>query len=179
MPDYEGIQLFGFVENMIHGVLEGPPDTFYENGFFQFTLIYPIETYPFKPPQFYFKTKIFHTNIDQFGLVSVDILQDQWTTFITLGKIIISVQSLLGDPNPDVFVNEEAAKLYKENLSEYEKTVRKNTSEFANFETVQNDLKKLNFKMELVSSLIKFVKFIKKNIYIKCLIINKNNKKNI
>ncbi len=82
-------------------------------------------------------------------MVSVDILKDQWTTFITLGKIIISVQSLLGDPNPDDFVNEEAAKLYKENLSEYEKTVRKYTSEFANFETVQNDLKKLNFKMEL------------------------------
>ena len=148
-PDYEGIQFFGFVENMIHGILEGPPDTFYENGFFQFTLIYPIETYPFKPPQFYFKTQIFHPNIDQYGLVSVDILQDKWAIYMSLGKIIQSVQSLLEDPNPDDFVNEEANKLYKENLSEYEKTVRKYISEFANFETVQNDLKKLNFKMEL------------------------------
>ena len=85
-PDYEGIQLFGFVENMIHGVLEGPPDTFYENGFFQFTLIYPIEAYPFKPPQFYFKTQIFHPNIDQYGLVSVDILQDKWAIYMSLVK---------------------------------------------------------------------------------------------
>jgi len=53
-----------------------------------------------------------------------------------LNHIIISVQSLLDDPNPDDFVNEEAAKLYKDNLSEYEKTVRKYTSEFANFERV-------------------------------------------
>ena len=30
-----------------------------------------------------------------------------------------------------------------------EKTVRKYTSEYANFEIVQNELKKLNFKMEL------------------------------
>ena len=66
-----------------------------------------------------------------------------------LGKIIQSVQSLLDDPNPDDFVNEEAAKLYKENLSEYEKRVRKYTAEYANFETVQNALKNFDFKMEL------------------------------
>ena len=66
-----------------------------------------------------------------------------------MGKIIQSVQSLLYDPNPDDFVNEEAAKLYKENLSEYEKTVRKYIAEYANFESIQNDLKKFDFKMEL------------------------------
>ena len=145
----EGFHLFDFIENTLYGVLEGPPDTDYENGFFHFKIIYP-DGYPLEaPPKFYFMTKIFHPNIDEFGKVSIDILQVKWCPALILDKIIYSIQSLLDDPNPDEFVNEKAAKLYKENKSEYEKTIRNYTSKYANFETVQNELKKLNFKMEL------------------------------
>ena len=63
-------------------------------------------------------------------------------------KIIYSVQSLLDDPNPYVFVNESAAKLYKENIKEYERVVRKYASDYANFDAVQKELKKMNFEME-------------------------------
>ncbi len=66
-----------------------------------------------------------------------------------MDKIIYYVKSLLFDPNPYSFLNGNAAILYKENKSEYEKTVRNYTSKIANFETVQNELKKINFKMEL------------------------------
>ena len=108
------------------------------------------EDYVFKPPKFFFRTKIFHPNIDEFGLVSVDILREQWSPAIyPFNKIIISVQSLLDDPNPNDFVNEKAAKLYKENKHEYEQTVKQYTSKYANFEAVQKELEKLNFKMEL------------------------------
>ena len=62
---------------------------------------------------------------------------------------VYSVQSLLDDPNADVFVNKEAAKLYKENKDAYENTVKEWTFKYANFDKVKNDLKKLNFKMEL------------------------------
>ena len=148
MLDCEGFQIFGLIENVIYGVLQGPPKTSYENGFFKFMITYSNDR-PFKSPKFYFKTKIFHPNIDQYGLVSVDKLQDNWSPALTLNIIIIYIQSLLDDPNPDDFVNEEAAKLYKGNRLEYEKTVRKYTSEFANFERVQNDLKELDYKMEL------------------------------
>ena len=145
----EGFQIFGLIEQSIFGILEGPPDTIYENGFFLFMIKYTND-YPFKPPKFYFQTKIFHPNIDELGNVSVDILQyDNWNPLLSLGKIILSVQSLLDDPNPDIFVNENAAKLYKENKTEYENTVRKYTSEYANFKIIQTELKKANFKMEL------------------------------
>ena len=66
-----------------------------------------------------------------------------------MDKNIYYVKSLLFDPNPYSFLNGNAAILYKENKSEYEKTVRNYTSKIANFETVQNELKKINFKMEL------------------------------
>ena len=148
MLDCEGFQIFGLIDNVIYGVLQGPPETSYENGFFKFMITYPNE-YPFKPPKFEFKTKIFHPNIYQNGFVTVGILKDCWSPELTLYKIIFCIRSLLYAPDFYGFVNEEAAKLYKGNRLEYEKTLRKYTSEFANFETVQNDLKKLNFKMEL------------------------------
>jgi len=47
-----------------------------------------------------------------------------------------------------IFVNESAAKLYKENIEEYERVVRKYVSDYANFDSVQKELKKKNFEME-------------------------------
>lgn len=144
----QGYQIFGLIGDNLYGVLEGPPQTFYEYGYYYFIIIIPAD-YPLKTPKFYFQTKIFHPNIDEFGLVSVDILQDYWSPAqCRFEKIIYSVQSLLDDPNPEVFVNESAAKLYKENIKEYERVVRKYASDYANFDAVQKELKKMNFEME-------------------------------
>ena len=144
----EGYQVFGLIDNKLYGVLEGPPNTIYENGFFQF-MMELHKNYPFNPPKFFFQTKIFHPNIyEDSGLVSVDILQNEWNMALTFDTIIYSVQSLLDDPNIYIFVNEKAAKLYKENKKAYEKTVREWTNKYANFNIVQNELKKYNFQME-------------------------------
>ena len=131
----------------LYGVLEGPPNTIYENGFFQFMMQFPTD-FPLKPPKFIFQTKIFYPNIDSDGVVSVDILRANWSPALQkFANIIYSVQSLLDDPNADEFVNKEAAKLYKENKDAYENTVKEWTFKYANFDKVKNDLKKLNFKL--------------------------------
>ena len=76
---------------------------------------------------------------------------DQWSPAISrFEKIIYSVQSLLDDPNPDDFINEEAAKLYKEDKIRYNRTVREYTSLYANYSKFKEDVKKLNLKLQTV-----------------------------
>ena len=86
----EGFQIYGIIGNKLIGVMECPPGTAYENGFFLFDIMINQE-YPFKFGKFYFKTKIFHPNIDENGLLSLDIIQDQWAPSLSFDKVIISI----------------------------------------------------------------------------------------
>ena len=130
----------------MYGVLMGLQDTPYENGFFLFILKY-YNDYPFRRPHFRFLTKMFHPNIDPNGLVSFD--DSDWSPALTFCEIIPLIQCLLGEPNCDDFYNEYAAKLYKENRQEYNRTVKKYIEQYAIFDTAQNELKKYGFKMDL------------------------------
>ena len=69
----EGYQILYLKNDTLIGVLEGPPETSFENGYFLFKIIFS-EDFPFKPPKFIFMTEIFHPNIFENGLVSIDIL---------------------------------------------------------------------------------------------------------
>ena len=145
-PEY-GYQIFSFIGQTAIGMMEGPPNTPYENGYFLFKFCIN-DNFPFSPPKFYFISNIFHPNISENGYVSVDILEDQWSpALMDFGKIIISVQSLLDDPNPDIFLNEMAAKLYKEDKSKYDETVREYTSLFANYSKYLETIKKMDIKI--------------------------------
>ena len=67
-------------------------------------IIFAKEGYPFQIfSKLYFLAQIFHPNVDKFGKVSLDILENQWSQNLTIGKIILSIQSLLNDPNPYEF----------------------------------------------------------------------------
>ena len=146
----EGYQIYSIKNNILLGVLEGPPDTSYENGYFLFKMLLSKD-FPFLPPQFIFITKIFHPNISENGFVSVDILQDHWSPAICrFGSIIYCIQSLLNEPNPYDFLNESAAKLYKEDKQKYDKKVREYTIQFANYSRFMEDSKNLNIKMEII-----------------------------
>ena len=114
-------------------------------------MIFPSD-YLFKPPIFKFITKIFHPNISELdGLVSVDILQDQWSLAQCVPeKIILSIQSLLDDPNPDNYLNENAAKLFKEDIVKYENVVRLYTAQFASYDNLQKILSNFDFKVDYI-----------------------------
>jgi ubiquitin-conjugating enzyme E2 A len=53
------------------------------------------------------------------GSICLDILQNKWSPIYDVAAILTSIQSLLGDPNPNSPANAEAARLFVENKREY------------------------------------------------------------
>ena len=51
--------------------------------------------------------------------------EERWRPILGAESVIVSVISMLGDPNLSSPANVDAAKQYKENLSEYQKRVKK------------------------------------------------------
>jgi ubiquitin-protein ligase len=103
----------------------GPNDSPYEE-LINIIHIKLLPEYPIKPPILTFKTKIFHPNISQEGIICLDILKDKWTPVYSIRTIILSIISLLSDPNPDSPLNGNAAFLYTTNKKEYNNMVLKN-----------------------------------------------------
>ena len=80
--------------------IAGPPGSPYAGGIFFLEIKVP-DNYPAKPPLIRFKTPVYHPNISSVdGSVFVDVLGDMWCPALTLPTILVSVQSLLTDPNP-------------------------------------------------------------------------------
>ena len=80
--------------------LMGPSDSPYENGVFFLEITFP-QDYPFKPPKVKFNTKIYHCNVNDKGGHCLDIDKDNWSPALTITKLLMSLHSLLTDPNPD------------------------------------------------------------------------------
>ena len=108
-----------------NAVICGPPETPFEDGTFKLTLEFS-EDYPFKPPLVKFVSKMFHPNIHlQEGWIGLDILGRKWSPASTVSTILLSIQSLLGDPNPNSAANNLAARLFRENQKQYLRKVKR------------------------------------------------------
>ncbi|CAH9108290.1 unnamed protein product [Cuscuta epithymum] len=119
-------------EDMFHwqATIMGPPDSPYAGGVFLVTIHFPPD-YPFKPPKVAFRTKVFHPNINSNGSICLDILKEQWSPALTISKVLLSICSLLTDPNPDDPLVPEIAHMYKTDRSKYETTARSWTQKYA------------------------------------------------
>ena len=97
----------------------GPKESPYEETINNIFIQIPSE-YPIKAPIMKFQNKIYHPNISTDGIICLDILKDKWSPVYTIRTIIMSIISLLSDPNPDSPLNGQAAQLYKDSLSSTE-----------------------------------------------------------
>merc|ERR1712228_956519 len=111
------------LEANIEGV--GP----YDDGLFRLRLIIP-KRYPFEPPETKFLTRIYHPNIDSAGRICLDMhKKDHWKPSMNIRTLLLSIQSLLGDPNPDDPLEATIAKEYRTDRKKFLDTARKWTKE--------------------------------------------------
>jgi ubiquitin-conjugating enzyme E2 D/E len=112
------------------GMIFGPDDSPFVGGVFKLRIQFPAD-YPFKPPSVNFTTKIFHPNINSAGIICLDILKTQWSPALTISKVLLSILSLLTDPNPNDPLVPDIAELYKSDKGLYEEKARQWTQRFA------------------------------------------------
>ncbi|PIA27523.1 hypothetical protein AQUCO_07700060v1 [Aquilegia coerulea] len=108
----------------------GPQDSPFSGGVFSVSIHFPPD-YPFKPPKVNFITKVYHPNINSNGSICLDILKENWSPALTIGKVLLSISSLLTDPNPDDPLMPGIANLYKTNKAMYEATAKSWTLKYA------------------------------------------------
>jgi ubiquitin-conjugating enzyme E2 A len=104
--------------------ITGPSNTPYENNFFDLSLKFSTD-YPITPPSVQFLTPMFHPNIYRDGKICIDILQTQeWSPAQNVRTILLSIISLLTDPNTKSPANRDASILYEKNQDEYNNHVK-------------------------------------------------------
>ena len=109
----------------------GPEDTPYQGGIFKLNINF-TKDYPFKPPKIYFVTKIYHCNVNLQGGICLDILKENWSPALTISKVLLSICSLLAEPNPDDPLVPEIAELLRENKAQHDSEARTFTLQYAN-----------------------------------------------
>ncbi|RMZ88036.1 hypothetical protein DV736_g4731, partial [Chaetothyriales sp. CBS 134916] len=117
-------------------LIQGPEGTPFEGGIFPAELRFPKD-YPLNPPKMKFLGEIWHPNVYANGEVCISILHppgddpnhyesasERWSPIQSVEKILISVMSMLAEPNDESPANVEAAKMWRERRSEFEQRVR-------------------------------------------------------
>jgi ubiquitin-conjugating enzyme E2 D/E len=117
--------LFNWVASII-----GPASTPYANGVFNLEIQFPSD-YPFKPPKIRFVTKVYHCNVNAQGGICLDILKDNWSPALTISKVLLSICSLLNEPNPDDPLVPEIAKLLKSDRKKHDSMALDYTRKYA------------------------------------------------
>lgn len=128
----------GLIDDDIHNweILIIPPQgTLYEGGFFKAQLAFP-RNYPEMPPKMKFVTDMWHPNVYPNGDVCISILhppgedaygyekpEERWLPVHTVETIMLSVISMLSEPNDESPANIEAAKEFRENYDAFKKRV--------------------------------------------------------
>jgi ubiquitin-conjugating enzyme E2 C len=121
MSGDKGISAFPDGDNLLSwiGTVEGPVESVYEGLKYKLRLEFPAG-YPYQSPTVKFTTPCFHPNVDSHGNICLDILKEKWSALYEVRTILLSIQSLLGEPNNESPLNTHAAELWA-NKVQYKK----------------------------------------------------------
>jgi ubiquitin-conjugating enzyme E2 T len=99
-----------------HADISGPEP--FDKAMFRVQIKIPSR-YPFEPPSCQFVGTMipYHPNIDAAGRICLDTLKSppagSWSPAVSLPSLLLSLRSLLADPNPDDGLVAEVANVYK------------------------------------------------------------------
>ncbi|XP_064394756.1 ubiquitin-conjugating enzyme E2 G2-like isoform X1 [Halichondria panicea] len=112
-------------------MISGPEDTSFEGGVFITELVFPPD-YPLSPPKMRFISEMFHPNVYQDGRVCISILHtpgddplgyetaaERWSPVQSIEKILLSVVSMLAEPNDESGANVDASKMWRDNRQQF------------------------------------------------------------
>ncbi|KAL8608455.1 Ubiquitin-conjugating enzyme E2 C [Nucella lapillus] len=102
----DGDNLFKWV-----GTIEGAKSTVYEGLQYKLSLEFP-SGYPYQAVAVKFATPCYHPNVDDHGNICLDILKEKWSALYDVRTVLLSIQSLLAEPNNDSPLNSHAAELW-------------------------------------------------------------------
>lgn len=145
------VEIVGDALNHLIGTFEGPSETPYAGGHFQVDIKIPTD-YPFRPPVMKFITRIYHPNISsQTGAICLDILKEQWSPVLTIKSALVSLQSMLGEPQPNDPQDAEVASHYLRDRASFDSTAAYWTRQYASATTGEEDeLQKYGLESEFV-----------------------------
>ncbi|KAM3337966.1 SUMO-conjugating enzyme SCE1 isoform X1 [Capsicum galapagoense] len=122
----------GSVNLMVwHCSIPGKPATDWEGGFYPITMHFS-EDYPSKPPTCKFPQGFFHPNVYPSGTVCLSILNEDsgWRPAITVKQILVGIQDLLDQPNPNDPAQTEGYQFYMQDIVEYKRRVRQQAKQY-------------------------------------------------
>lgn len=116
------------------GIMVLNKDSMYHGGYFKGQMRFPSD-FPFSPPTFRFTPAIYHPNVYKDGRLCISILHqggdptsdepenETWTPAQTAESVLISIISLLEDPNISSPANIDASVELRKNPDAYKKKV--------------------------------------------------------
>lgn len=108
-----------------NAILTGPEGSDYDSCKYLLSITYPYE-YPFAPPVIKFISPILHPNVSGTGEICLNILKkdDGWSPALSISKVLLSLQNLLMEPNPESALNIDAVLEKKNNVENFKMKVK-------------------------------------------------------